>query len=64
MKNTNVEKKKILDELFKIRFFEEKLLESFAKGLITGTTHTCIGQEVNATGIISNLYSLAKSKSL
>ena len=55
MTNSKLEKKKIISELFKIRYFEEKLLESFTKGLITGTTHTCIGQEVNATGIISNL---------
>ncbi|SDT80531.1 pyruvate dehydrogenase E1 component alpha subunit [Actinoplanes derwentensis] len=28
-----------------IRRFEERLLELFGQGLITGTTHTCIGQE-------------------
>ena len=31
--------------MLKIRAFEEMLLDSFAKGLIAGTTHTCLGQE-------------------
>jgi pyruvate dehydrogenase E1 component alpha subunit len=31
--------------LLLIRHFEQKLLELFGRGHITGTTHTCIGQE-------------------
>lgn len=38
-----------------IRRFEEKLLESFKKGLFHGTTHTSIGQEADAVGVISQL---------
>lgn len=46
--------KKIIDlykESCKIRLFENNLLDLFSKGLIKGTTHTCLGQENNATGI-------------
>jgi 2-oxoisovalerate dehydrogenase E1 component len=32
----------------KIRFTEIKLLESYSKGLLRGTVHTCIGQEFSA----------------
>jgi len=38
-----------------IRCFEQKLLEQFSLGKISGTTHTCIGQEANAVGIITTL---------
>ena len=52
-------KKKIITELYnesnKIRFFENKLLDLFSKGLIKGTTHTCIGQENNAVGVCAAL---------
>jgi pyruvate dehydrogenase E1 component alpha subunit len=34
-----------LELLIFIRRFEEKLLEMFADGKLSGTTHTCIGQE-------------------
>ncbi len=43
-----------LTELFKqmwsIRYFEEKVDEFFAKGMIHGTTHLCVGQEASAAG--------------
>jgi TPP-dependent pyruvate/acetoin dehydrogenase alpha subunit len=38
-----------------IRRFEETLLELFAQGKLHGTTHTCIGQEADAVGVISCL---------
>ena len=38
-----------------IRCFEEALLELYAAGSVPGTTHTCIGQEANAIGIIWQL---------
>jgi TPP-dependent pyruvate/acetoin dehydrogenase alpha subunit len=38
-----------------IRRVEERLLQLFAQGKITGTVHTCIGQEVSAVGVISAL---------
>lgn len=41
--------------MFLIRFFEESVLKLFEQGKLFGTTHTYIGQEANAVGIISNL---------
>jgi TPP-dependent pyruvate/acetoin dehydrogenase alpha subunit len=38
-----------------IRRFEQKLLEQFSQGKIFGTTHTSIGQEANAVGVIRSL---------
>lgn len=38
-----------------IRTFEEKLLDLFASNELFGTTHTCIGQECNAAGIINRI---------
>lgn len=36
-----------------IRLFEERALESFTRGLVFGTTHTAIGQEADAVGVLS-----------
>lgn len=41
--------------MYGIRRFEETLLEMFSAGLLVGTTHTCIGQEANAVGLIDHL---------
>lgn len=41
--------------MYAIRRFEETLLEMFSQGLLVGTTHTCIGQEANAVGVIDHL---------
>ncbi|MUK87523.1 pyruvate dehydrogenase [Ornithinibacillus sp. L9] len=38
-----------------IRFFEEKVDEYFAKGMIHGTTHLAIGQEASAAGVCALL---------
>jgi TPP-dependent pyruvate/acetoin dehydrogenase alpha subunit len=38
-----------------IRRFEETLLELFSAGKLLGTTHTYIGQEANAVGIVAHL---------
>ena len=38
-----------------IRRFEESLLELFSLGKLAGTTHTYIGQEANAVGVIDHL---------
>lgn len=40
--------------LYQIRRFEEMLLEEFPRGRFSGTTHTYIGQEANAVGVLSN----------
>jgi 2-oxoisovalerate dehydrogenase E1 component len=39
----------------RIRAFEMKLLELFKEGLISGTVHTCIGQEFCATALHDHL---------
>jgi TPP-dependent pyruvate/acetoin dehydrogenase alpha subunit len=36
-----------------IRVFEERVLESFSRGLVFGTTHTAIGQEADGVGVLS-----------
>ena len=41
--------------MYRIRRFEETVLDNFSSGLFHGTTHTYIGQEANAVGVISNL---------
>jgi 2-oxoisovalerate dehydrogenase E1 component len=39
----------------KIRFTEQKLLECYSKGLLRGTVHTCVGQELGAVLVIKHL---------
>ena len=41
--------------LYKIRRFEETVMENFARGIFFGTTHTCLGQEANSVGVLANL---------
>lgn len=41
--------------LFLIRRFEETVLAEFKRGVFSGTTHTSLGQEANAVGVISAL---------
>jgi 2-oxoisovalerate dehydrogenase E1 component len=38
-----------------IRRFEERLLRLFSEGKLSGTVHTCIGQELCALAVIENL---------
>src|ERR1022692_60122 len=38
-------------QLIRIRLFEERALEEFSGGTLSGTTHTCIGQEADAAGV-------------
>ena len=44
--NKNLDEQSIIEEALRIRRFEEKLLGLFSKGLIRGTIHTCLGQEL------------------
>jgi len=46
---------KLYRDMLLIRKFEEKLLDLFSSGKISGTTHTYIGQEANAVGVFSNI---------
>lgn len=41
--------------LFRIRRFEETVLDAFPKGAFYGTTHTYLGQEANAVGVLAHL---------
>lgn len=46
---------KLYKQMYLIRKSEEKLLNAFDKGLISGTVHTSIGQEACSVGVINNL---------
>ena len=46
---------RLYEEMYLIRRFEETLLELFAAGKMAGTTHTYIGQEADAAGLIAHL---------
>jgi TPP-dependent pyruvate/acetoin dehydrogenase alpha subunit len=41
--------------LYRIRRFEETVLENFRRGVFFGTTHTYLGQEANAIGVLAHL---------
>lgn len=41
--------------MYRIRRFEEKVLEKFPTGVFHGTTHTYVGQEANAVGVLSHI---------
>ena len=41
--------------LYRIRRFEERVLKEFSRGIFFGTTHTYIGQEANAVGVLTHL---------
>jgi TPP-dependent pyruvate/acetoin dehydrogenase alpha subunit len=42
--------------MYRIRRFEETVLEEFKRGVFSGTTHTSLGQEADAVGVISSLH--------
>jgi TPP-dependent pyruvate/acetoin dehydrogenase alpha subunit len=41
--------------MYRIRRFEETVLENFSRGSFFGTTHTYLGQEANAIGVLVNI---------
>jgi TPP-dependent pyruvate/acetoin dehydrogenase alpha subunit len=43
-------------QLARIRHFEQTVLDAFPKGLFYGTTHTYLGQEANAVGVLAHLH--------
>src|SRR5690242_19674718 len=47
--------KEFYRRMFLIRSFEERLLQLFSEGKLFGTTHTSLGQEAIATGVIACL---------
>lgn len=44
----------LYEQLYLIRRFETTLLEQFPTGVFPGTTHTSLGQEANAVGVLSS----------
>jgi len=49
------EEEALYAQMILIREFETSLLNMFEKGLLAGTTHTCLGQEATAVGVIAVL---------
>jgi TPP-dependent pyruvate/acetoin dehydrogenase alpha subunit len=45
----------IYHSLYRIRRFEDTVLENYPRGIFFGTTHTYLGQEANAVGVLSHL---------
>ena len=43
----------LLRQMVRIRVFEEEVIDAFAKGLIPGSTHPCIGQEATKAGALA-----------
>lgn len=50
-----IDDRQLYERLYAIRRFEETLLENFPKGVFFGTTHTSLGQEADAVGVLSHL---------
>lgn len=46
---------RLYQQMMLIRLVEERLLDLFSQGLLFGTTHTSIGQEANAVGVVNAL---------
>src|SRR4030043_827949 len=42
--------------LYQIRRFEETVLDNFHRGAFFGTTHTYLGQEANAVGVLAHIH--------
>ena len=47
----------ILEVAYTIRFIENTFLDLFKEGILRGTVHTCVGQELAAISVCSNLAS-------
>lgn len=51
---------RLYKEMWLIRYFDEKVDQFFAKGMIHGTTHLCVGQEASSAGAIAALKDIDK----
>jgi 2-oxoisovalerate dehydrogenase E1 component len=51
----NLDSAELYRSLYRIRCFEQTVLDNFPRGIFFGTTHTYLGQEADAVGILSNL---------
>ena len=54
-KHTSSTNCELYRSLYHIRCFEETVLENFPKGVFCGTTHTYLGQEANAVGVLRHI---------
>ena len=52
---TTFDKAAAYAQMLRIRHFEQRVLDLFPSGIFYGTTHTYIGQEANAVGVLSHL---------
>ena len=52
---TPAELEDLYRSMLRIRRFEETVLGEFSRGHFSGTTHTYIGQEANAAGVLGNI---------
>lgn len=52
---TAVERQGLVQTMARIRRFEMNLLDLFARGKISGTTHTCVGQEACAVALYAHI---------
>ncbi len=50
-----MDEKALFRAMYRIRRFEDTVLEEFKRGVFAGTAHTSLGQEANAVGVISAL---------
>lgn len=48
-----MDNQEIYRKMLRIRRFEETVLDSYSSGVFFGTTHTYIGQEANAVGVLA-----------
>ena len=55
MPTNNPNPAKLYHTLYTIRRFEQTVLDNFSRGAFTGTTHTYLGQEADAVGILTHL---------
>lgn len=51
-----IDEKQLYRSMYRIRRFEETVLDEFKRGVFSGTTHTYIGEEADAVGVISQLH--------
>ena len=42
-------------QIYLLRRFDETVLENYPRGVFYGTTHTYLGQEANAVGVLCHL---------
>lgn len=49
------ENDRLYHQMMRIRRFETMLMDQFSSGIFPGTTHTSLGQEANAIGVLSHL---------